>query len=41
MTTCRMHFTAAQAAIASQLTVFRMCYGPEYVSDKLMEWTKK
>ena len=32
---------AAQVVIASQSASFRRCYGPEYVSGKLMEWAEK
>ena len=31
---------AAQAAIASQSASFQRCYGPEYVSGKLMAWAE-
>ncbi len=32
---------AAQAAITSSGALFRTCYGPEYISGKLLEWAEK
>jgi len=35
------YLKAAQAVIASQSALFRRCYGPEYISGKLLEWAEK
>ena len=35
------YLKAAKVVIASQSALFRRCYGPEYVSGKLMEWAEK
>jgi len=35
------YLKAAQVAIASQAALFRRCYGPEYISGKLMAWAEK
>ena len=35
------YLAAAQVVIASQSASFRRCYGPEYISGKLMEWAEK
>jgi len=32
---------AAQAVIASQPASFWRCYGPEYISGKLLEWAER
>ena len=35
------YLKAAQAIIAYQSASFRRCYGPEYISGKLLKWAEK
>jgi putative transposase len=35
------YLRAAQVVITSKPASFRRCYGPEYVSGKLLEWAEK
>jgi putative transposase len=35
------YLRAAQVVITSKPASFRRCYGPEYVSGKLIEWAEK
>ncbi len=34
-------FEAAQAVITFNSASFQSCYGPEYISEKLMKWREK
>ena len=35
------YLRAAQVVITSKPASFRRCYGPEYISGKLLEWAEK
>jgi len=41
MATCCAILEAAKAAITFNCASFPTCYGPEYISGKLMEWAEK
>lgn len=41
MAACCAILEAAQAAITFNSASFPTCYGPEYISGKLMEWAEK
>jgi hypothetical protein len=41
MATCCAILEAAQAAITFSRASFPTCYGPEYISGKLLEWAGK
>jgi putative transposase len=41
MAACCAILEAAQAAITFNRASFQTCYGPEYISEKLMKWAVK
>ena len=41
MAACCAILEAAQAAITFNSASFPTCYGPEYISEKLMKWAEK
>jgi transposase InsO family protein len=38
---CCAILEAAQAALTFNRVLFPTCYGPEYISEKLMKWAEK